>query len=89
MVIFGYFLWGITFPLKMTVNFGFEAYFFHINCSRFCTFFVFFQFFKVTYLNTLSGNPTNWSNTLKEIVGGCRRIARVCFNILWVWSLKG
>ena len=28
-------------------------------------------------------------NTLKQFVGGCRKIVRVCLTILWDWHLKG
>ena len=38
-------------------------------------------------VNSLSVNPTKWSNTLKQFVGFCRRIVRVCLTILWGWRL--
>ena len=41
------------------------------------------------FFNPLSANPTKVSNTLKQFVGCCRRIARVCLTILWGWRLKG
>ena len=28
----------------------------------------------IAKVNPLSANPTKWSNTLRQIVGGCRRI---------------
>ena len=40
-------------------------------------------------LNTLSVNPTKWSNTRKEFVGNSRQIVWVCLTILWGWHLKG
>ena len=46
------------------------------------------QVFNERSLKPLSANPTKWPNTLKQFVGICRRIARVCFNILWDWCLK-
>ena len=39
--------------------------------------------------NPLSASPTKWSNTLKQFVGCCRRIACVCLTILWGWRLMG
>ena len=39
--------------------------------------------------NPLSANPTKWWNTLKKIVGSCRRIVSVGLIILWGWRLKG
>ena len=33
--------------------------------------------------NPLSPNPTEWSNTLKQSVGFCRRIVGVCLTFLW------
>ena len=33
-------------------------------------------------INSLSANPTKWSNTLKQFVGFCRRIVWVCLTIL-------
>ena len=41
------------------------------------------------FINTLSANPTKWSNTLKQFVGCFRQIVWVCLTILWVWCLKG
>ena len=41
------------------------------------------------WLNPLSANPTNWSNTLKQIVGKSRQIVLVYLTILWGWHLKG
>ena len=40
-------------------------------------------------INPLSANPTNWSNTLKQLVGCCWRTVWVCLTILWDWHLKG
>ena len=42
-----------------------------------------------TWLNPLSANPANWSNTLKQFVGRCQRIIWVCLTILQGWCLKG
>ena len=39
--------------------------------------------------NPLSTNPTKWSNTLKQFVCCCWRIAWVCLIILQGWPLKG
>ena len=39
--------------------------------------------------NTLSANPTTWSNKPKQFVANSRRIALVCLTILWGWRLKG
>ena len=39
-------------------------------------------------LNPLSANTTTWSNTLKQLIGYCRRIVSVCLTILWGWHLK-
>ena len=39
--------------------------------------------------NPLSPNPTEWSNTLKQSVGFCRRIVGVCLTFLWGQCLKG
>ena len=47
-----------------------------------------FNFCKSCFLNPLSGNPTESSNTLKQCVGFCWRIVWVCVTILWGWSLK-
>ena len=38
--------------------------------------------------NSLSANPTKWSNTLKQFVGFFRRIVWVSSTILWGWHLK-
>ena len=40
------------------------------------------------YGNPLSANPTEWSNTLKQFVGYCRRILLVYLTILWCSRLK-
>ena len=37
-------------------------------------------------INPLSGNPTKWSNTLKQFVGNSRRVE--CLTILLGWHLK-
>ena len=37
---------------------------------------------ELTDLNPLNANPAKWSNTLKQFVGCCRRIVRVCLAIL-------
>ena len=37
---------------------------------------------KNSLFNSLSANPWKWSNTLKQFVGYCRRIVRVCLIIL-------
>ena len=37
-----------------------------------------------TDINSLSANPTKWSNTFKQF----RRIVWVCLTILWGWHLK-
>ena len=39
-------------------------------------------------INTLSTNPTKWSNTLKQFVSCCRWIVWVSLTILWGWRLK-
>ena len=65
--------------------------------SLYNTFTYFKQFlWKIHYFtrqmysfNALSANPTNWSNTLKQFVGICRRIVWVCLTILWGWRLNG
>ena len=44
---------------------------------------------KKCNLNSLSANPTKWSNTLKQFAGNIRRIDWVYFIILWEWCLKG
>ena len=36
----------------------------------------------------LSGSPPKWSNTLKQLVGCCRKLAWVCLTILWGWRLN-
>ena len=43
----------------------------------------------LTYVISLSANPTKWSKTLKEFVGNSRRIVWVCLTILWDWRLRG
>ena len=40
------------------------------------------------WANPLSAKPTKWSNTLKQVVGSCRRIVWVCLTILWGGRLK-
>ena len=40
-------------------------------------------------VNSLSTNPTKWSNTFKQFIGNSRRIVWVCLTILWGWCLKG
>ena len=40
-------------------------------------------------INTLSANPTKWSNTFKQFVGCCCQIVWVCLIILWGWRWKG
>ena len=40
-------------------------------------------------VNPLSANLAKWSNTLKQIVGSCRRIVWVYLTILWGWRLTG
>ena len=40
-------------------------------------------------MNSLSTNPTKWSNTLKQFSGFWRRIVLVCLTILWDWRSKG
>ena len=40
-------------------------------------------------INPLSVNLTNWSNTLKRLVGCCWRTVWVCLTILLDWHLKG
>ena len=44
---------------------------------------------KNPLFNSLSANPTKWLNILKQFVGCCRRIVRVCLTILCGWHLKG
>ena len=39
-------------------------------------------------INPLIGNPTKWSNTLKQFVGNLL-LTRVCLTILWYWRLDG
>ena len=41
-----------------------------------------------SYFNTLNGNPTKWSSTLKQFVVCCRRIVLV-FDHIVVFALKG
>ena len=36
----------------------------------------------ISFFNTLSANPTKWSNTLKQFVSFCRRIVWMCLTIL-------
>ena len=43
----------------------------------------------ISFFNTLSANPTKWSNTLKQFVSFCRRIVWMCLTILQGWRLKG
>ena len=38
-----------------------------------------FSLLHVNSINSLSANPTKWSNTLKQFVGYCQRIVWVCF----------
>ena len=39
-------------------------------------------------INTLTPNPTKWSNTFKQFAGKSRRIDWVCLTILWGCGLK-
>ena len=40
-------------------------------------------------LNPLRGNPTNWSNTLKQFAGFCQQIVLSVFNHFVGLALKG
>ena len=44
---------------------------------------------NIQIINSLSANPTKWSNTLKQLVGFCRRIVWVYLTIMWGWRLTG
>ena len=41
------------------------------------------------FVYPLGASTTEWSNTLKQFVGFCRRIVWVCLTLLWDWRLKG
>ena len=43
----------------------------------------------IGYFNTLSANPTKWSNTLKQLVGNSRLIVWVCFDHFLGLALEG
>ena len=45
--------------------------------------------FLGVFFNSLSGNPTKWSNTLKHFVGYCRRIVLSVFDHFVRLALKG
>ena len=40
-------------------------------------------------VNSLSANPTEFPNTLKQLVGNSRQTVSLCLVILWGWHLKG
>ena len=40
-------------------------------------------------VNTLSANPTNWSNTLNNSSAICWRSVWMCLTIVWYWRIKG
>ena len=52
----------------------------HDRMASFC--------YLVQSFNPLTGNPTKWSNTLKQFVGNSRQVVWVCLTILWCWCLK-